>query len=94
MFVEFDVTPEGHDDQRSKLSTATNSCLNRAATRSVERWKYQPKIVDNEAQWRRGVQTAIVHLRTGGMKPLRHEKALDLRRGLMDEAETGKKLKV
>ena len=36
--------------------------VNRArVTRSVERWKYQPKIVDNTPQWRRGVQTTVVY---------------------------------
>ena len=58
VFVQFDVTPDGTVTNVSVVDS-TNSCLNRAATRSVERWKYQPKIVDNEAQWRRGVQTAI-----------------------------------
>ncbi|MGF1543042.1 MAG: energy transducer TonB [Parvularculaceae bacterium] len=58
VFVQFDVTPEGQTTNVEVVDT-TNSCLNRAATRSVERWKYQPKIVENEAQWRRGVQTAI-----------------------------------
>ena len=56
--VTFDVTPDG---QTTNIETvdSTNSCFNRAAERSVERWKYQPKIVDNEAQWRRGVVTQI-----------------------------------
>ncbi|MCK5745127.1 MAG: energy transducer TonB [Oricola sp.] len=58
VLVQFDVTPDG---QTTNITTveSSNSCLNRAAERSVERWKYQPKIVDNEAQWRRGVQTVI-----------------------------------
>ena len=58
VFVEFDVTPDGTTTNIRVIDT-TNSCLNSAATRSVERWKYQPKIVENQAQWRRGVQTAI-----------------------------------
>lgn len=58
VFVEFDVTPDG-TTTNIKVVDTTNSCLNSAATRSVERWKYQPKIVENAAQWRRGVQTAI-----------------------------------
>ncbi len=61
VFVEFDVTPDGTTTNISVIES-TNSCLNRAATRSIERWKYQPKIVDNEAQWRRGVQTSVVFL--------------------------------
>jgi len=57
--VVFDVSPDGRTTN-IKVADSTNSCLNRAAMRSVERWKYQPKMVDNEAQWRRGVQTAVV----------------------------------
>lgn len=56
--VQFDVTPDGQTTNISVVDSS-NSCLNRAAIRSVERWKYQPKIVDNQAQWRRGVQTVI-----------------------------------
>jgi protein TonB len=57
--VEFDVTPEG-TTTNIRVIDSSNSCLNREATRSVERWKYQPKIVDNKAEWRRGVQTVVV----------------------------------
>jgi len=56
--VEFDVTPEGQTTN-ARIVDSSNSCLNRSATRSVERWKYQPKIVDNKAEWRRGVVTQI-----------------------------------
>ena len=56
--VQFDVTPDGQTTN-IEVVDSTNSCLNRAAVRSVERWKYQPKIVDNQAQWRRGVQTTV-----------------------------------
>ncbi len=54
--VQFDVDPQGQT-ANAQVIDSTNSCLNRAAIRAVERWKYQPKIVDNEAQWRRGVVT-------------------------------------
>ncbi len=56
--LEFDVTPEG-TTTNIRVVGSTNSCLNREAARSVERWKYQPKIVDNKAEWRRGVQTTV-----------------------------------
>lgn len=56
--VEFDVTPEG-TTTNARVVDSTNSCLNSAATKSVERWKYQPKIVENKAEWRRGVQTVV-----------------------------------
>ncbi len=58
VFVEFDVTPEG-TTTNIKVVESSNSCLNSAASKSVERWKYQPKIVENKAEWRRGVQTAV-----------------------------------
>lgn len=58
VFLQFDVTPEG-TTTNIQVVDSTNSCFNRAASRSVERWKYQPKIVDNEPQWRRGVQTQV-----------------------------------
>ncbi|MFN0025307.1 MAG: energy transducer TonB [Parvularculaceae bacterium] len=58
VLVEFDVTPEG-TTTNIRVADSSNSCLNSAATKSVERWKYQPKIVDNKAEWRRGVQTNV-----------------------------------
>ncbi|MEL6360384.1 MAG: energy transducer TonB [Pseudomonadota bacterium] len=61
VFLEFDVTPEGTTTNISVVDSS-NSCLNRAAIRSVERWKYQPKIVDNKAEWRRAVQTQVTFL--------------------------------
>lgn len=57
--LQFDVTPDGQTTN-IEVVDSTNSCFNRAASRSVERWKYQPKIVDNVAEPRRGVQTVIV----------------------------------
>ncbi len=59
VLLEFDVTPDG-TTTNIKVVESSNSCFNREAARSVERWKYQPKIVDNEPQWRRGVQTTVV----------------------------------
>lgn len=56
--LQFDVTPEGVVTN-VKVTDSTNSCFNREAIRAAERWKYQPKIVENEAQWRRGVVTVI-----------------------------------
>jgi len=56
--LQFDVTPEGQTTN-IQVVDSSNSCFNRAASRSVERWKYQPKIVDNTAEWRRGVVTQI-----------------------------------
>ncbi len=56
--LEFDVDPSGQP-QNIKVIDDSSSCFRRAATRSVERWKYQPKIVDNKAEWRRGVVTRV-----------------------------------
>jgi protein TonB len=56
--VEFDVAPDG-TTTNIKVVDSTNTCLNSAAVRSVEKWKYQPKIVDGQAQWRRGVATTV-----------------------------------
>ncbi len=58
--VQFDVTPDG-TTTNIEVIDSTNSCFNRTVVRSVQRWKYQPKIVDNEPQWRRGVQTRLVY---------------------------------
>lgn len=56
--VTFDVTPEGAV-VNAKVVDSTNSCFHSAAIRSVERWKYQPKILDGRAQPRRGVITQL-----------------------------------
>lgn len=56
--LQFDVTPQGQTTNISVIDSS-NSCFNRSAARSVERWKYQPKIVENNAEWRRGVVTQI-----------------------------------
>jgi protein TonB len=56
--LEFDVTPDG-SVVNVQVVGSTNTCFNRAATRAVERWKYQPRIVGGEAQARHGVRTQI-----------------------------------
>lgn len=58
VLLQFDVTPSGQTTNIEVIDSS-NSCFNRSASRSVERWKYQPKIVDNNAEWRRGVVTQI-----------------------------------
>lgn len=59
--LQFDVDPTGQPTNIEVIDSSS-SCFNRAATRSVERWKYQPKIVDNQAEWRRGVVTRVTFL--------------------------------
>ena len=56
--LEFDVTPDGRVTNVSVVDT-TDSCYNRYAVRAAEKWKYNPKIVDGEQAWRRGVRTNI-----------------------------------
>lgn len=56
--MEFNVTPEG-TVVNPEVIQSTNRCFNRAATRAVQRWKYAPKIVNNEPQPRFGVRTAL-----------------------------------
>ena len=56
--VEFDVTPEG-TVVNTRVLESSNSCFNRAARRAVERWRYNPKIVDDTAQPRFGVRHVI-----------------------------------
>jgi len=60
--VIFDVTPDGQTTN-IKIADSTNSCLNRAAIRSVGRWKYQPRVAARRANGR-GVQFG------GRLKPL------------------------
>lgn len=58
VLVEFDVTPEG-TVVNPRVIESSNSCFNSAAMRAVERWRYNPKIVDNVAEPRVGVRTTI-----------------------------------
>lgn len=58
--LEFDVTPDGRVTNVQVISS-TDSCYERSAIRAAQQWKYQPKIVDGEAQPRRGVRTTIVY---------------------------------
>jgi len=58
VLVEFDVTPEG-TVVNTRVIESSNSCFNRAAMRAVERWRYNPKIVDDTAQPRFGVRHVL-----------------------------------
>ncbi len=58
VLVEFDVTPEG-TVINPRVVDSSNNCFNNAAMRAVERWRYQPRVVDEVAQPRFGVRTAI-----------------------------------
>lgn len=63
--VSFDVTEEGETDN-IKIVESTYSCLNTAAKRSVERWVYEPRIIDGAPTRRNGVQTAITFKLSSG----------------------------
>ena len=58
VFLKFDVTPDGRT-RNIRAITSSNRCYIRAAKRSVERWKFQPKIIDGNPAWRRGVETVV-----------------------------------
>lgn len=56
--VRFDVSPEG---QPFNITTTvcTTSVLERATIKNVQKWKYNPKIVDGRSVSRTGVETTI-----------------------------------
>lgn len=56
--LQFDVTPDGRV-ANVEVVNSTDSCYNRYAVRAAEKWKYNPKIVEGEQAWRRGVRTNI-----------------------------------
>lgn len=56
--MQFDVTPDGTPTNIVALD-CSSSLFERNSIRSVERWRYEPKIQDGTAVWRRGVQTRI-----------------------------------
>lgn len=56
--VSFDVTPEGNTTN-IEITNCDNSVFERDTIRAVERWRYEPKMEDGVAQWRRGVQTSF-----------------------------------
>lgn len=56
--VRFDVSPEGAPFN-VQTTTCTSSQLERATTKSVQKWKYNPKIVDGRPVSRTGVESTI-----------------------------------
>ncbi len=56
--VRFDVSPEGQPFNVN-ATYCTQSLFQRASTKSVTKWKYNPKIVDGRAVSRSGVETKI-----------------------------------
>ena len=56
--LRFNVTKAGEVTDVEVIASS-DTCFNRSAVRSAQRWKYQPKIVDGEPQPRIGVETVI-----------------------------------
>lgn len=56
--MQFDVTPDGTPTNIEAIN-CSSSLFERASTRAVERWRYEPKIEGGNAVWRRGVQTRL-----------------------------------
>lgn len=66
VIVEFDVSVEG-GTENPRIVESTNGCFNDAASKSIEKWRYEPKLVDGVATPRRGVQTRVTfELSNGG----------------------------
>ncbi|WP_420331904.1 energy transducer TonB [Oceanicaulis alexandrii] len=56
--MQFDVTPDGTPTNIVALD-CTSSLFERSSIRAVERWRYEPRIENGNAFWRRGVQTSL-----------------------------------
>jgi len=56
--AEFDVSPEGKPFN-VRTSICTNRSLETATIKSIQKWKYNPKIVDGRSVSRSGVQTTV-----------------------------------
>jgi len=56
--VRFDVSPEGQPFN-VQTTYCTQSLFSRASTKSVQKWKYNPKIVDGRSVSRTGVESQI-----------------------------------
>ena len=58
VLIEFDVTPEGTVVNR-RVIDSSNPCFDKTGIKAVERWRYQPKLVEGKPRWRLGVQTVM-----------------------------------
>ena len=56
--VRFDVSPEGQPFN-IQTTICTSKLLERATVKNVQKWKYNPKIVDGRSVSRSGVETKI-----------------------------------
>lgn len=58
VFIRYDISTEGETKNVEVVAT-TNECFNESAVGSVQRWRYEPRIVDGRALERIGVETII-----------------------------------
>ncbi len=65
VLIEFDVSETGTTENIRTID-ASNNCLIKSAEASVVGWKYEPKIVDGRPVKRKGVQTVVTYVLTGG----------------------------
>lgn len=56
--VRFDVSPDGVTENIAVIDS-TNPCFERAAVKSIEKWRYNPELNDGNAVARKGVETTI-----------------------------------
>ena len=56
--MQFDVTPDGTPTNIVAID-CSSSLFERSSIRAVERWRYEPRIENGSAVWRRGVQTRL-----------------------------------
>lgn len=63
--MQFDVTPDGTPTNIQTIN-CSSSLFERTSARAIERWRYEPKIQDGTAVWRRGVRTTIDYQLEGG----------------------------
>ena len=57
-WVRFDVTPDG-TPTNINVTRCDSSLFERSTIRAVERWRYEPRVDDGVAVWRRGVETRL-----------------------------------
>lgn len=56
--MRFDVSPDGTPTNIEAFD-CSSSMFSRNSVRAVERWRYEPKIENGNAVWRRGVETRL-----------------------------------
>jgi protein TonB len=59
VLVEFTITPTGSVENPVVVKSEPSSIFNRAALRSIRKWKYRPKVVDGVSVERSGIRTRL-----------------------------------